>query len=275
MATARHRTYKKNRSYSVGILTIPHSRKMKYGSSHIMKSYVDWFEQRGVHVIPIPYDTDHHQEFFQMINGLFIPGGETQFIMKNDVFIDTVSKFFELSLEKNEYFPIWGTCFGFEVLMAVVGGFTKFKKYNGHGLTPIQITSEGRKSRLFGSFSKKYLNYLENEKSTLENHEFGISPSDFMDHLHLKRFFNILATSIDEDGKEYVAAIEGKYYPIYGVQWHPERQSSGKPFVDFFISEIKKNKHRFKSHFPSLRSFMTPHKCLQYNEHKQLLCYFF
>ena len=41
---------------------------------------------------------------------------------------------------------------------------------------------------------------------------------------HLRRFYNILGTSIDDKGKEYVAAIEAKYYPIYGVQWHPERQ---------------------------------------------------
>ena len=60
MATARHRTCKKNRSYTIGIITIPHSLKIKYGSSHIMKSYVDWFERRGIHVIPIPYDTKHH-----------------------------------------------------------------------------------------------------------------------------------------------------------------------------------------------------------------------
>jgi gamma-glutamyl hydrolase len=240
-----------------------------------MKSYVDWFELCGIHVIPIPYDTTHHQLLFQMVNGLFIPGGETTFIMKNNTFIDTVSKFFELSLQKDEYFPIWGTCFGFEVLMAIIGGFTKFKRFNGHGLTPITITPEGKKSRIFRSFSKKYIHYLQHHNSTLENHEYGISPTDFLNQLHLKRFFNIIATSISDDGKEYVAAIEGKHYPVYGVQWHPERQSSGKPFIDFFISEIKKNKHHSKSYFPSLHSIITPHKCIQYHEHKHLLCYFF
>jgi gamma-glutamyl hydrolase len=240
-----------------------------------MKAYVDWFEERGIRVIPIPYDTTHHTAFFQMINGLFIPGGETTYIMKNKTFIESVSRFFELSLQQEEYFPIWGTCFGFEVLMAVVGGFTKFKRYNGHGLVPIRLTSEGKRSRMFGSFSKRFLHYLENEKSTLENHEYGISPSDFMNHLHLKRFFHILATSVGEDGKEYVAAIEGKYYPIYGVQWHPERQQTAKPFIEFFISQIKKNKHRCKTNFPSLRSMITPHKCTQYPEHNHLLCYFF
>lgn len=271
----RNRTSKLHHSYTIGIITIPHSYKIKYGTSHIMKSYIDWFEERDIRVIPIPYDTRDYKLYFQMINGLFIPGGETQYIMKQSSFIKTVSTLFELSLQKNEYFPIWGTCFGFEILMSVVGGFTKFKRYNGHGKVPIRFTSEGRRSRLFGSFSKKFIHSLENENSTLENHEFGISPSDFKSNLHLKRFFNILATSIGEDKKEYVAAIEAKYYPIYGVQWHPERQKNGSPFIEFFISELKKNNHRCTSSIPSIHKMMTPHKCIQYPEHKHLLCYFF
>ena len=76
------------------------------------------------------------------------------------------------------------------------------------------------------------------------------------------------------NGKEYVAAIEAKHYPIYGVQWHPERQRTTGHFVDFFISELKKNTHKCTS-CSYLRTIMSPHKCSQYQEHKNLLCYFF
>ena len=265
MYTIRHT--KKHNSLCVGIITIPHMKKTKHGNTHIMKPYVDWFEERGVRVIPIPYDTTEHERYFNMINGLLIPGGETTFIMKNNTFIESVTKFFELSLQ--EYFPIWGTCFGFELLMSLIGGFTKFKKYPAQGLYPIKIC---QKSRMFGKFPPRYVNYLENNDSTSQNHDYGISPNDFMNNLHLRRFYNILATSVDNNEKEYVAAIEAKYYPIYGVQWHPERQISG-PFIDFFISELKKNKHTCKA--PYLRNTMKPHKCVQYPEHKNLLCYFF
>jgi GMP synthase-like glutamine amidotransferase len=112
MSTVRHKTSKVNKSLCVGIITIPHLKKVKYGTSHIMKAYVDWFEERGVHVIPIPYDTTEHEMYFRMINGLVIPGGETTFIIKNKIFMATVTQFIELSLQQNEYFPIWGTCWG-------------------------------------------------------------------------------------------------------------------------------------------------------------------
>lgn len=275
MYAVRHKTNKKQTSLCIGIITMPHMKKTKYGSTHIMKPYVDWFEERGVRVIPIPYDTTEHEQYFNMVNGLLIPGGETTFVMKNNTFVESVTKFFELSLMKDEYFPIWGTCFGFELLMFLVGGFTKLKRYPAQGLYPIQITNAGHNSRMFGSFSSRYLNYLERYKSTSENHDYGISPQDFMNNLHLKRFYNILATSDDNNGKEYVAAIEAKYYPIYGVQWHPERQKSTGPFVDFFISELKKSTHKCKPYMPYLRNIMEPHKCTQYPEHRDKLCYFF
>ena len=255
---------------SVGIITIPHSLKIKYGTSHIMKPYIDWFEERGIRVIPIPYDTTDYEYYFYKINGLCIPGGETTFILKNKKFCETATRFIELSLR--EYFPIWGTCFGFQFLISAIGGIRKFKEYPSHGLYPIHIVGDG--GRLFNSFSPKYIEYLQNNKSSSNNHEYGISPDDFLANDHLRRFYNITATAIDEIGKEYVTAIEGKYYPIYGVQWHPERQKTTGPFVDFFISELRKNKHKCCSG-RYLRSTMKARKCIQYPEHKQLLCYFF
>jgi gamma-glutamyl hydrolase len=274
MYTIRHKTNKRHQPLTVGILTIPHMKHVKYGDSHIMKPYVDWFEDRGVRVIPIPYDTTQHETYFNMVNGLLIPGGETTFIVKNKKFMESVRRFFELSLAEDEYFPIWGTCFGFEVLMFIIGGFYKLKKYPARGFYPLEITDAGHNSRMFRSFPATYLHYLEHNKSCNNNHEFGISPSDFNKNPHLRRFYSILATSIDDTGVEYVAAIEGRGHPVYGVQWHPERQRSTGHFVDFFISELRKNRHKCIT-YPFLRTLATPHKCVQYPEHRSQLCYFF
>lgn len=274
MHTVRNKTLKTQHKLCVGILTIPHMKKVKYGKSHIMKPYVDWFEERGVHVIPIPYDTTEHEHYFNMINGLVIPGGETTYIVKNKDFVNTVSKFIELSVKDKEYFPIWGTCFGYEILLFLIGNFTKLKKYPAQGFYPLKITPNGYISRMFKSFPERYLHYLEHNKSCNNNHDYGISPYDFMNNMNLSNFYDIIATSIDNNGKEYVAAIEAKYFPIYGVQWHPERQQTTGYFVDFFISELKKNTHKCRS-VSFLRNSMKPFKCIQYPEHKKLFCYFF
>ena len=154
MYAVRHKTSKRNQSLCVGIITIPHLKKTKYGQSHIMKPYVDWFEERGVRVIPIPYDTTQHEMYFHMVNGLFIPGGETTFIMKNETFVNSVTKFLELSLQADEYFPIWGTCFGFELLMFIIGGFNRLKRYPAEGFYPLHITQLAIHLKCFDHFLK-------------------------------------------------------------------------------------------------------------------------
>lgn len=276
MSTIRRSTKKSvhKSSICVGILTIPHSKKIKYGSSHVMKAYVDWFTDHGVHVLLIPYDTTQHEEYTTMIHGLLIPGGETGYILKNKAFIHSVTRFVELSLQPDIYFPIWGTCLGYEMLLTVIGGVMTFKRYVANGLYPIQLTPDGKKSRMFHSFSPQYLHFLEHKKSTLQYHDYGMSVADFMDNLHLTRFYHIVATSIDEKGKEYIAAIEGKYYPIYGVSWHPEQQSHSSAFGDFFLSELQKNKRRLIPSSFSLSNH-TFHRCSQYTNLGKHMCYFF
>lgn len=37
--------------------------------------------------------------------------------------------------------------------------------------------------------------------------------------------FNVLSTNFDDNGIEYVSTIEHKRYPIFGTQWHPEKNT--------------------------------------------------
>jgi GMP synthase-like glutamine amidotransferase len=100
----------------------------------------------------------------------------------------------------------------------------------------------------------------------MQNHLYGISVDDFLHNTKLRNFYTIIATSLDDDKKEYIAAVEAKQYPIYGVQFHPERKKSD-PFFDFFISELKKNKHVCEK-IPSISSYLPIHSCHEYRESK-------
>jgi len=200
------------------------------------KKYIDWFEKNGINVIIIPHDTTEHEKYFKMVNGLFISGatiGENRTIPSN--ILNCIRTFVLLSLR--DYFPIWGTCFGLQLLVCLIGGCKKLDIHYANGMYPIKTFE----SRMFTHFTSRNIHTLEHSKSTLHNHNYGCSLHVF-NNVHIRRFYNISATAIDDNNKEYVAAIEAKYYPIYGTQFHPERYSSG-PFIDFFISELKKNKH--------------------------------
>ena len=239
-----------------------------------MKPYVDWFEQRGIRVLPIPFDTKEHEVYFQMVNGLFLPGTDRGFDVQNETFMNSLRIFYELSTRKGEYFPIWGTCFGMERLIELIGGSRSWKSFPAEGLFPIRISRDTTRSKMIQSFPSPYLDYLEQQKSTLQYHEYGISVEEIKINPLLRRFFSVLATSLDESGKEYVAAIESKHYPIYAVQFHPEQQRSTIPFLDFFHSELKMNSHRCPM-IPRVGNIISAHKCMHYEGLKHQMCYFF
>jgi len=213
------RSSKLNRTYKVkkcvGILTTPDTK---------IKKYVEWLKMKNINVVIIPHDTTEHETYFRMINGLLIPGTRRGINKFDTTIMDCISTFLLLSL--NDYFPIWGTCFGFQALICLIGGVKKLKKYKLVGLHPIHA----KKSRIFPRNMGL---------DTHHNHDYGISVEDFTNNSHLRRFFTICATT----DKEYVGAIEAKHYPIYGTAWHPELHDPNEHFSSFFISELKKNKH--------------------------------
>jgi len=83
-------------------------------------------------------------------------------------------------------------------------------------------------------------------------------------------FFNLISTNNDRKGREFISMVEGKSMPIYGSQWHPEKNqfefgeySDGQPYevishtvaarnaaqymANFFVDECRKSKHKFPS----------------------------
>jgi len=237
-----------------------------------MKSYVDWFEAIGVGVLPIPYDTIDHEHYFYRINGLLLPGTDKGYDVKNPMVMQSAQRFFELSLQKGEYFPIFGICFGFQLLVSLVGGITRFATHHSDGLTALTILHEHAK--LLSPFSKKDLLHLEHTTATLQNHQHGISVKGFTKNTSLVQFYHIVASAIDDKGKEYVAAIESKYFPVYGVQFHPERSPSWTPLLQFMVSELRRSSHRCTK-LPLVGSVTNAHKCMHYDGLKHALCYFF
>jgi len=231
-----------------------------------MKSYVDWFEHRGISVIPVPFDTTEYESYFNRINGLFIPGTDRGYDVNDPTLLKTLRAFYKLSI--NEYFPIWGTCFGMELLLRMIGGQVR-SPHPAQGRYSLHLTSSP--SRMLNAFSNR--NKLELPHSTVHHHDYGVSVEDMKGSLH--RFYSIVATSTDDSGKEYVAAIEAKHYPIYAVQFHPERLPFTAPFLDFFHSELRKSSHRCSTIIPRVGENHKVHKCKHYDGWKNQLCYFF
>ncbi|XP_076864672.1 gamma-glutamyl hydrolase [Brachyhypopomus gauderio] len=237
------------------------------GSSYIAASYVKYLESAGARVVPIRiYGTEEdYTKIFYEINGLLLPGGDVDLQKSN--FSRVAKIFYELAIKANDasdYFPIWGTCQGFQQLTVLTSNKNLLTLTNTKAVAlPLTFVPGSQNSRLFRSFPKDLFLSLSEENITSNFHSWSLSVQNYTRNSKLKRFYKVLTTNTD-GRKEFISTMEAYRYPFYAVQWHPEKSQFewiDKPGMihsvsavrasfytaSFFVSEAMKNQHHFSS----------------------------
>lgn len=200
-------------------------------SNYIAASYVKWVELSGARSIPIPYDADDEliQEIFTQINGLLLPGGAA-------TLPSSLRKIWKLAMNINQQgqkFPIFGTCLGFEFLIELAAEEHVLQTgFNSNNVTwPLIFpTQQQERDAYYSTQSKLYptqelKNMLSVQNITFNFHQNGIEPHIFAKNEKLQHFFKITSYNYDLNGRQFVSSIESILYPIYGVQYHPEKNA--------------------------------------------------
>ncbi|XP_075711517.1 gamma-glutamyl hydrolase-like [Rhinoderma darwinii] len=254
----------------IGIITqeVSDEAFFQYGKTYIADSYVKFLESSGSRVVPIRLNQneDKYVHLFHSINGVLLPGGAVDLL--NSSFSRTAGIFYRLAIEAASsgiYFPIWGTCMGFQILTALTSGKDLLCETSANNLSlPLIFTDDVSSSRMFNHAPLELLHAATREKITANFHHFGITPKSFHANQKLSTFYRILSTNHDRDGVEFISTIEARDFPIYAVQWHPEvnrfqwRSDLDYPhsvnaiwisqyFSNFFVSEARKNVNRFSN----------------------------
>ncbi len=197
---------------------------------YIAASYVKNLEGAGARVVPINYYATNSEldTLFNSINGIFFPGGAVSFPKQAQYMYDKVIA----ANDAGDFFPLWGTCMGFQWLLIAQSRNSnildpKSGQMDSYNYSiPLNFTSAAKTSRLFAnSLKNDVYNILATEDVTMNNHHYGIYPSTFDATSSLKTFFNVLSTNVDRKGVEFISTMESYNYPIYGTQWHPEKNN--------------------------------------------------
>jgi gamma-glutamyl hydrolase len=243
------------------------------GERLIDGAYVNFLEAGGAKVAYIDYRASNKEltELFKKLDGMLIPGGTASFFESKGYskFARSGKLLLELAIKENDeggYFPVWGTCLGFELILQLIGENNVLSSNcdcNNYGTT-LEFTDKAKFSHLFAHYSPEELYELTTKPYTFNNHQIYISLKTFHNNAKLNSFFNVLATSKDKKGKmTYIAAIEAKKYPMYAVQFHPEKNAYRfyplmgmdhsregirimQQMSTFFVEECRKSKHKFK-----------------------------
>ena len=205
----------------VGILSQPSQHRSYH---YIATSYVDWIEASGAITIPVPYDAPPAllDDLFPQMNGLLLPGGWNGYMPPSVPYL--LDKIVE-SNERGQYFPVWGTCLGYEFLVKYMGGIDAiqggFHLYNASiPLESVRVGELYRDPTVYQTVTQAPV--------TLNNHQLGIEPESFLQNEKLTAVWNITSINHDVNGRPFVSSIEPIHpdrFPIYGVQYHPEKNA--------------------------------------------------
>ncbi|XP_005392230.1 PREDICTED: gamma-glutamyl hydrolase [Chinchilla lanigera] len=239
----------------------------KFGNYYIAASYVKYLESAGARVVPIRLNLTNaeYEELFKSINGILLPGGGSDLETSD---YSKVSKIFyklsKQSFDDGDHFPVWGTCLGFEELSYLISEEMLLTLTDTEQITlPLNFTKGASKSRMFQNLPPELLQSLASEPLTANFHKWSLSVKNFTMNEKLKTFFNVLSTNTDGT-TEFISSMEGYKYPVYAVQWHPEKAPyewanvtgiSHAPnavktafyLAEFFVSEARRNNHYFDS----------------------------
>jgi len=238
------------------------------GTSYIAASYVKYIESAGARVVPVTTTMSYQEikDIFNSVNGVLFPGGGVSLFQST--YFKNAESFFNLAIEANkrgDFFPIWGTCLGFEALSCIVAGKDVLSPANAIDITiPLNFSSDAKSSTMLRDAPEELMKKLSTEGLTYNYHESCVTPTTFSKTRALADMFRVLSHNNDVDGKTFVSTMEGRDFPIYATQWHPEKNSFEwseerviahskdatevtQYFADFFVNQARKSQHRFKS----------------------------
>lgn len=233
-----------------------------------LNAYKEWVGQEGATstVLPSRFEADQLESIFQSVNAVLIPGGPF-----GDHLAPLAKALITRAVQANsegDYFPIWGSCLGFEWILQTFAGVDGVVPPLSGGFDSEQLpaalnfTAQAAGSRTYSAANDTLMGWLATEPITYNAHEGGITPDALAGSAPLAAAVNALSTSVDRKGVRFVAQIEHKSAPIYGSQFHPEKiqfvptsrsypniprtpeaVAGAKYFAQFFVSEAAKNHH--------------------------------
>ena len=222
--------------------------------SFFPSSYAKWLRRHNVQIVPIDiYSSDDDLRLImQSVDGVLLTGGavplihsdtkiriddsfsnigrvtELSFYTRKIRQIVTIAK--ELNGQRNNRYPIWGTCLGFEgLILAEAGLDVRFSDIDNNNFnTRLHLTEQGTQSNFVSFFPQKTIDAVQKDPIFFFNHDHAFFLSEFEKNEALSREYKVVATATtkyDKYPEPIVAVIENRNFPFYGVQFHPEKNA--------------------------------------------------
>ena len=259
----------------IGILSIP-SEIPGYPAdswSYSPSSYAKNFESGGAQVVPLQYDMPRHQleSLLDRLNGVVFHGGDADMIDAHGNLtplgetMDFVVKYVIEQNKNGNYYPIWGTCMGFQGFACLIQGNWSILTQDCVGCSGVNHNNyfdESYQSKLYAGLPQDLRDAMPTNNISVFSHFWDFHWDTFLNSAPLNQILKPVTYAFDNKGLKYVSSYESPSWPIYATQFHQEKSTyewnSGyeinhgpqavklqQYLADFFVNEARKNTNTF------------------------------
>ena len=219
----------------------------------IPTTYMKFLELKNIKFIPIFFNNNSNKIYLEQLDyldGIVMTGGTIigSYLKKGKIDYETFeenpssySSYIEFTRDvlnkakeindSGRVFVVYGVCHSFYSIIEVEAGRDLYlsKIYNNIINKPIYFNFVGNyneRSGLKKFIGQANINKFENGNNAFFFHNFGISLEEFVTKKSLiENYYPVAIYKMDTNKKpfEFIGAIENKKYPIFALQFHPEK----------------------------------------------------
>lgn len=181
-----------------------------------MEAYSTFMETAGARVVPFIMTDEYSvtDSKLAQVNGVLFPGGAGDYL-------DIGDYIYKYAIKENDagnFYPIWGTCLGFEnlAIFASDSGSPLSTQESNEQSLKLDFLVDPTTTKMFEKVNDPL--YYSEEGMTFNHHSFGVSLDEFTKDAGLSQMFTPTSLSTDPvSGDTFVATMESPDYPFFGT----------------------------------------------------------
>ena len=201
-------------------------------------NYVNWVRMSGAVPVVIPFHLPSIQLYKELheVNGIVLTGGNIETPkytpQQYTMYLKTIQRCIRKAKEYNDhgvYFPVWGICLGFELLILLETSpqistlFQNLEVHEHYAESTLQFTSSP--SLIKSYFTPTEIKRFGKTRCVIHRHNY----------VFRRRAYPFIKTVAMNDG--YISMFEFKEYPFYGCQFHVEHPyNDASLYISFKLS---------------------------------------
>jgi len=236
----------------VGILATPYIKNNTSNEVFLKENILTFLKQNSIDYIIIPYNIKKSKlnKILYNIDGLLFPGSQignlynSKYIKQHFLTQKYIVKKIKIFATNNNIIPILAICHGYENMILIEKNYNLTKNNINNAFINVNSFDDYKsipkfKNNKLGKLLKSNFNKT---KKLVHNHALAIDPK------HRIQNYEIIATSLDKNNKEFIDIVKHKKYPFFGYQGHPEINNTKlfSPFISYVKTAFNKKKLNHK-----------------------------